>query len=220
MFDVDMYMNGLVALLLERFGDRLVYVGLQGSYMRGEATPHSDIDPMVVIDGLGARDLLAYRACVQALPNPELSCGFLCGRDELAHWNPLELCHLLHTTRDIYGALAPLLPAFSEADARNYVKLSIGNLYHEAVHRYVHRGDARSREALPGMLKGAFFILQNAYYLETGVFAENRRALMPLLREEDRKLLAVGDSLDSGEIGLTEAMDTLLGWSRDWLNRV
>ncbi|MBQ9141799.1 MAG: nucleotidyltransferase domain-containing protein [Lachnospiraceae bacterium] len=31
----------------DEFGDRLLYVGLQGSYLRGEATESSDIDIMV-----------------------------------------------------------------------------------------------------------------------------------------------------------------------------
>lgn len=52
MFNAASYISRLTALLIESFGDRLIYVGLQGSYLRGEATEASDIDPMVVIDQL------------------------------------------------------------------------------------------------------------------------------------------------------------------------
>ena len=39
--------------LVERYGDRVVAVGLFGSVARGEATPRSDVDVIVVVDGWG-----------------------------------------------------------------------------------------------------------------------------------------------------------------------
>ena len=215
MLDAKAYMDELIDRLQRQFGDRLVYVGLQGSYMRGEATESSDIDPMVVLRNVSAADLRAYREVVEAMPSPGLSCGFLCGQEELAHWNALEAFHLLHSTRDILGELAPLLPAYTRDDVRAYVKLGAGNLYHEAVHRYVHGTPERLRAALPGMAKSAFFLLQDAVWLETGVFAQNRRALLPLLRAEDARLL----SLDRME-NTDEALDALLAGCRGLMERV
>ena len=91
MFQPDSYISSLIVLLKEAFQDRLLYVGLQGSYLRGEARETSDIDLMVVIDGLTPSDLDAYRGIIGSLPHPELSCGFLCGKADLACWNPLEI---------------------------------------------------------------------------------------------------------------------------------
>ena len=48
MFRVDEYISSLIELLKIAYGDRLLYIGLQGSYLRGEATENSDIDIMVV----------------------------------------------------------------------------------------------------------------------------------------------------------------------------
>ena len=62
MIDIDRYMTQLTQMLRQHFGSRLSYVGLQGSYLRGEATDSSDIDAMVVIDRLDINDLDAYRA--------------------------------------------------------------------------------------------------------------------------------------------------------------
>ena len=45
--DINDYTNRLTDALKSKFGDRLLYVGLQGSYLRGEATPESDIDIIV-----------------------------------------------------------------------------------------------------------------------------------------------------------------------------
>ena len=49
MFKTDVYIQTLIELLKVSYKERLLYVDLQGSYLRGEATDHSDIDIMVVI---------------------------------------------------------------------------------------------------------------------------------------------------------------------------
>ena len=47
--EVQKYMERLVQLLRQQFGEQLLYVGLQGSCRRGEATENSDIDAVVVL---------------------------------------------------------------------------------------------------------------------------------------------------------------------------
>jgi predicted nucleotidyltransferase len=42
--------------LRDRFGARLVRMTLFGSYARGEAGPTSDVDVLVVVDGLAAKE--------------------------------------------------------------------------------------------------------------------------------------------------------------------
>ena len=55
-FNIDNYLEKLISRCKESFGDRLVYVGLQGSYLRGEATENSDIDVMIVLDGFSVEE--------------------------------------------------------------------------------------------------------------------------------------------------------------------
>lgn len=64
MFDLDDYLRALIPGCRTAFGDRLRYVGLQGSYLRGEAHESSDIDVMVVLDRLSVRDMDVYRAAI------------------------------------------------------------------------------------------------------------------------------------------------------------
>lgn len=214
MVNAEVYLSSLIAKLKEAFGDRLVYVGLQGSYLRGEATETSDIDPMVVIGQLTRQDLDTYRAIIEQLPEPENSCGFICGRDELAHWNPLEISHLLHATRDEYGVLASLVPAYDERDIRSFIQLSIGNLYHELCHRYVHASAEKNRSKLPFTCKGVFFILQNLHHLRTGVFCATKRELLSQLTGDDLAVmqLAIHPAGD-----FEAAFDLLLRWCRQTL---
>lgn len=131
MIDIESYISKLICRLRQQYGARLLYVGLQGSYLRGEATVKSDIDIMVVIDSLNVSDLDAYRNIISGLEHADKSCGFICSKTDLLNWNPLEICHLINSTKDYYGALNTLIPAYTEADIRNFIKLSINNLYHE-----------------------------------------------------------------------------------------
>lgn len=74
MIDINRYIAELTEKLENTFAERLLYVGLQGSYLRGEANGNSDIDIMAVIDGLDAADLAAYRSVeVFMLNQPRVS---------------------------------------------------------------------------------------------------------------------------------------------------
>ena len=72
------------------FGGRLLYVGLQGSYLRGEATENSDIDIMVIIENLSVQDLDSYKKIIMKMEHYKKSCGFICGIEEFSRgirWN-------------------------------------------------------------------------------------------------------------------------------------
>ena len=220
MFQPDSYISALLTLLKETFSERLVYVGLQGSYLRGEATENSDIDIMVVVDAMTVADLDAYRQAVMSLPDANKSCGFICGKDELLHWNLLEMCHLLHSTKDYYGVLADLVPAYTRHDVVAFVKLSLGNLYHEICHRYVHADLEMNAAALPGTYKQVFFILQNLHYLETGNFVGTKQELLAALSGKDKLVLKTSVSLGSGRsFDFEEAFAQLYSWCQEALVR-
>ena len=57
MIDISAWLDGFLKALNENFEKRVWFVGLQGSYGRGEATDTSDIDIVVVLDELSQRGL-------------------------------------------------------------------------------------------------------------------------------------------------------------------
>lgn len=57
MFRIDAYIDKLITLLKDVFGERLMYIGLQGSYLCDEETKNSDIDIMAVIDMLSVEEI-------------------------------------------------------------------------------------------------------------------------------------------------------------------
>ena len=144
MVNLDRYLEKLISRCKDAFCERLVYAGLQGSWLRGEATENSDIDVMIVIDGFSVEDMKVYRAILKEIGWYEKSCGFICGKEELTNWNPLESLQLKYTTKDLYGTLSELLPPATRQDEINYVKISLGNFYHEICHRFIHGGEEKA----------------------------------------------------------------------------
>ena len=218
MFDLDSYLNDLISNCRTAFGDRLLYVGLQGSYLRGEAHEDSDIDVMVILDRLDLQDMDRYREILKKIGFYEKSCGFICGREEMAHWNPLEVCQLRHTTKDLFGDLTDYLPPTTREDEVNYVKLSLGNLYHELCHRYIHTDRERNIAAFRGACKGVFFLMQNLHYLESGCFILTKKELKAAVSKEDRQVLELTELPDGFDFD--QAFSTLFAWCQEAFARV
>ena len=220
MFNADAYITELIDLLQSSFGERLLYVGLQGSYLRGEATEESDIDIMVIIRNITVNDLDKYKNAILTLDGFEKSCGFICGDDDLKNWNPLEICHLLNTTKDYYGKLSALVPSYTEYDIRSFVKLSVNNLYHEICHRYIHSSTEKNVASLPFTYKSVFFILQNLYYLEEGTFMATKKDLLARLSGKDKEVLEAAMTIGSTDFDFNEKFTLLFSWCKETLARL
>ena len=218
MFDINDYVQKLISQCKAAFGERLLYVGYMGSYLRGEANENSDIDVMVVIDNITISDMNTYRDILKALGKYDKSCGFICGKDEMKGWSPLEVCQLINTTKDVYGKLEPLLSPFTREDEINYVKFCLGNLYHELCHRFVHASREKNIEKFRGTCKFFFFLIQNLHYLETGNFILKKADLKNAVSEADRRVLefaALPDSFD-----FDAALEELFVWCQNAFKRL
>ncbi len=221
MFRIDEYIDELIEALKKAFGERLVYIGLQGSYLRGEETKNSDIDIMAVIDNISVEDLKTYQKVLVSVGNFDKSCGFICGKADLEHWNPLEICHLLNTTKDYYGELKNLVPAYTMEDERNYVKFSLNNLYHEICHRYVHADREYNISKLPATCKSVFFIMQHLYYLNSGNFVPTKRELLECVQDEDKTVLELSISLQNNpDYDFDKVFSVLFNWCQNALARI
>ena len=88
MIDITKWVNEFLQKINESFGERVWFVGLQGSYGRGEATESSDIDLVVILDELSTSDIQTYNMMLDKLSHRELICGFLSGKNEILNWEP------------------------------------------------------------------------------------------------------------------------------------
>ncbi len=218
MFELNSYLQALIRECQSAFGDRLLYVGLQGSYLRGEAHEDSDIDVMVILDRFSMRDMDIYREILKKIGFYEKSCGFIFGRAEMSRWNPLEVCQLRHTTKDLFGALTDYLPSATREDEINYVKLSLGNLYHAICHRYIHKDRESNIAAFRSTCKQVFFLMQNLHYLENGRFILTKKELGKAVSVEDRKALGLAELPDGFDFD--NAFSVLFAWCQAAFLRV
>ena len=77
---MKLWLEQFTAAVRQTFGARVEAIGIQGSHGRGEATDHSDIDVVVILDTLTYHDLKAYDAAISQMPRRSLICGFVSGR--------------------------------------------------------------------------------------------------------------------------------------------
>lgn len=185
-FDINIWMKEYMKELSALFGSRLVFVGLQGSYGRGEATEDSDVDVVVILDRAAPDDLKAYSAMLDTLPNRGKVCGFISGRQELLNWEPSDLFQFYHDTTPIFGSIDFLLPLLGEQDIRRAIRTGACNIYHACGHNMVHEKDA---EILKGLYKSAAFTVQAVYYNQTGIYIKQKAELLPVLQPRERELL-------------------------------
>ena len=60
--------NGCIMAVNDTFPDRVQFIGLQGSVVRGAAIEQSDIDVAVILDRVDASDIRQYGEVLDGLP--------------------------------------------------------------------------------------------------------------------------------------------------------
>ncbi|MDE7371394.1 MAG: nucleotidyltransferase domain-containing protein [Desulfovibrio sp.] len=212
MIDTGTWMPAAVEALKQAFGPRLRFVGLQGSYRRGEATETSDIDLCVILDQLDAADLSTIRAVVDALPEGEKAAGFVAAAPELAAWPAFELFAFAKDMDTCYGEFAPLLPPITKADIFLGVRTAVAELYHEAAQTLL-AADALDSEAaanaLHSLRKSFLRALQGVLYLRNGEFPRDRAQALRRAHAEEAELLRT----DAGALPLRDMAAACLAWS-------
>lgn len=204
---MERWLEQFTALIRRTFGARVAAIGIQGSYGRGEATDHSDIDVVVILDTLTYHDLKAYDAAISQMPRRELICGFLSGRDELARWDRAELFQFYHDTTVLYGGLDFLQPLFGREDVRKAVLTGACGIYHGCVHNTLHEKDP---EILRALLKASVFVLQAKYFYETDTYIKKHADLAGALDDSDRALF---EFTRGGAADFDTVSEALLTWS-------
>ena len=211
--NINEWMESLTDKLKTSFGDRLLFLGLQGSYQRDEAKEDSDVDVVTILDHLTMDDLDQYKLILSTMPDNEKACGFISGKKEIQGWTRHEIFQFGNDTHSYYGDLDGLLPEIGRMDIINGVKIVASNLYHFCCHSYLYG----EKEALKEIYKGAFFVLQGAYYLRSNIYIKNKECLLPLLDGVEKQILNISKNWDAYNDDVLsypyEHYKTFLQWS-------
>ncbi|APH14514.1 nucleotidyltransferase domain protein [Clostridium sporogenes] len=187
-FSIDNWVEELVLKIKNEYGDRIAFIGLQGSYRRKEATDNSDIDIVVILNELTIQDLKKYRAIISHMPYKEKACGFISGKSEIVGWEKSDLFQFYYDTQPIYGSIDYLLPLIDRADIKRAIKIGACNLYHVCCHNFIYENNP---EILSVLYKSTFYILQAKYFYETNKYISSKIDLAKLLNETDKEILDI-----------------------------
>ena len=215
MVNIKVFTDAFLQALQNRFGERVWFVGLQGSYGRGEATENSDIDMVVILDELSASDIQAYNAVLDTLPHRELICGFLSGKQELLNWEPSDLFQFYHDTQPIWGSLDELLPQIDESAVSRAIRMGACNIYHGCVHNMLYE---KSGDILIGLYKSASFVVQAICFRQTGRYLRRIKDLREGVSPREREIVDTFSALKKGgEVDFDRMSETLFQWARNWI---
>lgn len=215
MVEITAWMHTFLQTLDQTFGARVWFVGLQGSYGRGEATETSDIDAVVILDELSAADIQTYHAMLDTLPNRELICGFLSGKNELLHWEASDLFQFYYDTKPIRGSLDELLPLLDSAAVNRAIKMGACNIYHGCVHNMLYE---KSDEILSGLYKAASFVVQAICFQQTGRYISQQKDLLEAVSSDEQAVLERFMTLKKGgRVEFAEMSESLFAWSQRWI---
>ena len=215
MVDINIWMKDFLQRLEETFASRVWFVGLQGSYGRGEATESSDIDVVVILDELSEKDVQTYCEMLDTMPHRELICGFVSGRDEILHWEPSDLFQFYYDTTAVKGSLDDLLASIDQTAIDRAIKMGACNIYHGCVHNMLHE---KSEDILKGLYKTASFVVQAIVFKQTGKYIKHQRLLLQEASSEERMIAGTFLKYKSGEIvDFNEASKVLFEWSKKWI---
>ncbi len=215
MIDITAWMQNFLLTLDETFKNRVWFVGLQGSYGRGEATETSDIDVVVILDKLLAADIQSYNAMLDTLPQRELICGFLSGKDEIINWEPSDLFQFCHDTTPIKGSLEEVLLVVDESAVNRAIKIGACNIFHGCVHNMLHE---KSEDILRGLYKSASFVVQAIAFKQTGTYIKHQKELIQAVSPVEQSIVEIFLNLKKdGMVDFYPMSETLFEWAKKWI---
>ena len=215
MIDITEWKRLFLQKLEETFGERVWFVGLQGSYSRGEETEKSDIDMVVILDEVTVSDIQIYNAMLDSLPHRELICGFLSGKKELLNWEPSDLFQFYYDTKPIKGSLDELLMRIDGEAVDRAIKIGACNIYHGCVHNMLYE---KNEEILKGLYKAASFVVQAIYFKQTGTYIRHQSELSNAVSPEEKVIVDIFLSLkNGGTVDFSKMSEVLFEWAKKWI---
>ena len=217
MVDIKSWLEEFLQKLNETFKSRVWFVGLQGSYGRGEATETSDIDVVVILNEFTVADIQAYNQLLDTLPHRELICGFVSGKDEILNWEPADLFQFYHDTTPIKGSLDELLPKIDSVAVDRAIKIGACNIYHGCVHNMLH---TKNDDILKGLYKAASFVVQAIVFKQTGDYIKHQNQLLQAALLEEKVVIETFLKYKNCEtVDFNSASEILFEWSKKWISK-
>ena len=216
MIDITAWMDNFLQKLNENFANRVWFVGLQGSYGRGEATETSDIDVVVILDELSAVDIQTYNNMLDTMSYRELICGFLSGKKEIINLEPSDLFQFCNDTTPIKGSLDEVMTFIDESVVNRAIKTGVCNIFHGCVHNMLYE---KSEDIVRALYKSASFVVQAIAFKQTGKYISRQKDLLQVVSSDERGVIETFLKLkNGGTVDFNLMSETLFDWSKKWIS--
>ena len=216
MIDITVWMQNFLQTLNKTFENRVWFVGLQGSYGRGEATETSDIDVVVILDELSTKDIQTYNDMLDTLPHRKLICGFLSGKNEIMNWEPSDLFQFCNDTTPIKGTLDEVFALIDENAINRAIKIGACNIFHGCVHNMLHE---KSEDILRSLYKSASFVVQAIVFKQTRKYIKHQEELLKVASSDELMIVENFMNLkNGGTVDFSLMSETLFDWAKKWIS--
>ena len=212
MIDITAWMENFLQALDKTFADSVWFVGLQGSYGRGEATEASDIDIVVILDELSAADIQIYNDMLDTVSHREKICGFLSGKKEILNWEPSDLFQFCNDTTPLKGSLDEVVALVDDSAVDRAIKIGACNIYHGCVHNMIYE---KSEDILRGLYKAASFVVQAIAFKQKGKYVRLQKELLTVVSDDERAIVETFLNLkNGGAVDFNLMSERLFAWSQ------
>ena len=212
MIDITAWMENFLQALDKTFADGVWFVGLQGSYGRGEATGASDIDIVVILDEVSAADIQIYNDMLDTISHREKICGFLSGKKEILNWEPSDLFQFCNDTTPLKGSLDEVVALVDDSAVDRAIKIGACNIYHGCVHNMLYE---KSEDILRGLYKAASFVVQAIAFKQKGKYVRLQKELLTVVSDDERAIVETFLNLkNGGAIDFNLMSERLFVWSQ------
>lgn len=210
MINIDKLLELFIKNLHLIFDEKIIFIGLQGSYARGEATENSDIDVVIILDKLTFENLKSYGNMLDSMPEKQLFCGFISGKEELEKWADYDIFQFFHDTLSIEGNLDFIKHRADKNAAKKAIHSGACNIYHACIHNFLHE---KSSEILKHCYKAAIFVIQALIYHNKGIYLKTKKQLFNEADIAEKEIIKTAAEPDNSDFEY--ASKILIEWSEN-----
>ena len=216
MIDINSWINEFLTKLNDAFANRVWFVGLQGSYGRGEATETSDIDMVVILDEFNTTDIQTYNDMLDTMPHRALICGFISGKEEIMNWEPSDLFQFYYDTTPLKGSLDDLLSVIDENAVKKAIKTGACNIFHGCVHNMLYE---KSEDILKHLYKSAYFVVQAIIFKQGGKYLKHHEEVLQTALADEKTIVETYLKYKNGEsVDFPNSSQYLFTWTKKWIS--
>lgn len=192
--NINEWIESFKEKIIDAFGERVKFIGLQGSRGRNEERKDSDIDVVVILDTLKTKDLDKYEKTINKMENRNLICGFISGIEEIKNWDKSDLFQFYYDTSPVYKNIDFIKSTIKKNDIKRMIHLGACNIYHMAVHNYIHE---KNIEILKSLYKSLSFIIKAKYFYENSKYIKQNKELANCISNTDKEIFDIYLNFDN-----------------------